>query len=61
MGIRELIIDLAKKEGIEKGKTEVIINLFAANQFTIAQIANFTNATESLVKKVRAELNKKKK
>jgi phage portal protein BeeE len=62
-GIRQfnLNVDKAKKEGVEQGKVEAIKSLLAANRFTIAQIANFANVTESLVKKVRAGLNKKQK
>ena len=53
MGVRELVLDLAEKEGIEKGKTEAIKNLLAANRFTDAEIANFAGVTEKFVLNVK--------
>jgi hypothetical protein len=57
MGIREMVLDRAKKEGIqqgfEKGKTEVVKNLLLTGEFTIVQIANFAGVTEAFVRKVK--------
>lgn len=56
MGIRELVIDLAKKEGISSGKEEVVRNLLLADRFTISEIANFANVTETFVLNVQQTL-----
>ncbi|MCF2445489.1 hypothetical protein L0657_16115 [Dyadobacter sp. CY345] len=57
MGIKELVIDLAKKEGIAKGKEEVVRNLLLAKRFTISEIANFASVTESFVLNVQQKLS----
>jgi predicted transposase/invertase (TIGR01784 family) len=68
MDIREMVLDRAKKEGLEKGreeglekglekgKTEVVKNLLSSGEFTIAKIANFAGVTEAFVRKVKKEL-----
>jgi len=56
MGIRELVIDLAKKEGIVTGKEEVVRNLLLANRFTISEIANFASVTENFVLNIQQNL-----
>jgi predicted transposase/invertase (TIGR01784 family) len=56
MGIREQVLDLAKKEGIEEGKTEFVKNLLAANRFTNSEIANFAGVTEKFVLNVQKML-----
>jgi hypothetical protein len=56
MGIREMVLDRAKKEGFEIGKTEVVKNLLSAGEFTIAKIANFAGVTEAFVRKVKKDL-----
>lgn len=40
------------KKGIEKGKAEFVKKLFAANKFTVAEIANFAGVTDAYVRKV---------
>ena len=65
MGIRELVLDMAKKEGIalgekkgiEKGKAEVVKNLLTLNKFSTLEIANFTSVTEAFVLEVKKSLN----
>jgi len=53
------------KQGIEKGAEaksyEVVENLLITGKFSISEIANFATVTEDFVKKVRADLAKKKK
>ena len=57
MSLREMVLDVVKKEGreegIEKGKIEVVQNLLKAERFTIAEIANFANVTEEFVLNVK--------
>ena len=48
-------------EGAEQKSYEVVSNLLAAGKFTISEIANFATVSEDFVKKVLADLNKKKK
>lgn len=57
MGIRELVLDLKEKEGIVKGKEEVVRNLLLAKRFTISEIANFASVTESFVLNVQQKLS----
>ena len=60
MGIREQVLDMAKKEGIalgeergiEKGKTEVVKNLIAIGKFNTEEIANFAGVDQGFVLKV---------
>jgi predicted transposase/invertase (TIGR01784 family) len=60
MGIVEMIREREIKviheagieKGIEKGKTDFVKNLFAANKFTVAEIAAFAGVTEAFVRKV---------
>jgi hypothetical protein len=56
MDIREMVLDRAKKEGIEEGKIEVVKNLLSTGEFTIAKIANFAGVTEAFVRKVKKDL-----
>jgi predicted transposase/invertase (TIGR01784 family) len=44
------------EEGRQEGKTEVVMNLLATSRFSIAEIANFANVTESFVRKVKKEV-----
>jgi predicted transposase/invertase (TIGR01784 family) len=46
-------LEKGKMEGEEKTRYEVVKNMLAANKFTIAEIANFANVTESFVRKVK--------
>ena len=56
------------EEGIEKGREEgigqksymVVKNLLAAGKFSIAEIAGFADVSEAFVKKVQADLHKRK-
>ena len=52
----EYDLELARKEAVEKGKSEVVRNLLSADKFSIAEIANFTNVTEAFVRKVKKEM-----
>lgn len=56
MGIRELVLDKAKKEGIEEGKLEVVKNLLATDRFTTVEIANFASVSEAFVLEVKKKL-----
>ena len=49
----EYDIELARKEGMEKGKSEVVRNLHSGDKFSIAEIANLANVTEVFVSKVK--------
>lgn len=53
MDIEEFLLDRAKKQGIEQGKTDVVKNLLAAGKFSIPEIANLAGVTEAFVKKVK--------
>jgi predicted transposase/invertase (TIGR01784 family) len=53
---KDILYRLGEKEGIEKGKEEVVINLLLDTDFTIAKIASLTNVTEAFVKKVKKSL-----
>jgi flagellar biosynthesis/type III secretory pathway protein FliH len=64
MGIREMVLDKAKKEGIAKGKaegkeeakSEFVKTLLALNQFTNAQIAEMVNDSEVFVETIKNTL-----
>jgi hypothetical protein len=57
MGIREMVLDRARTEGIEIGAekkgNEMIKNLLAIGKLTIAEIASIANVTEAFVRKVK--------
>lgn len=61
MGIRELVLDLAKKEGIkegitkgvEKSKAKFVKNLLKTAKFSVSEIASLADVTESFVLKVQ--------
>ena len=72
MGIREQVLDMAKKEGIalgeergiekgiergiEKGKAEVVKNLLSIGKFTTEEVSNFAGVNQDFVLKVRKTL-----
>lgn len=68
MGIRELVLDLAKKEGVKEGiakglekgikesKTEFVQNLLTTAKFSISEIASLANVTEGFVLKIQRSL-----
>ena len=64
MGIREMVLDKAKKEGIQEGKmegkeeakSEFVKTLLAMNQFTNAQIAEMINESEVFVETIKNTL-----
>jgi len=68
MGIRELVLDIAKKEGIalgekkgiekgvEKGKIEVVKNLLTIGRFNTEEIASFAGVTQAFVLEVKKTL-----
>jgi flagellar biosynthesis/type III secretory pathway protein FliH len=64
MGIREMVLDKAKKDGIAKGKaegkeeakSEFVKTLLALNQFTNAQIAEMVNDSEVFVETIKNTL-----
>lgn len=58
-GIEEGLEEGRKKgreEGREEGKSEVVKNLIVSAKFTIAEIANFANVSESFVRKIKKEI-----
>ncbi|MBE9463230.1 hypothetical protein ACFP1I_28100 [Dyadobacter subterraneus] len=65
MGIREMVLDRAKREGNNAGKKEgreesqvsIIKNLLLSNRFTTQEIANFTEVTEGFVLNVMKTMN----
>jgi len=68
MGIRELVLDLAKKEGVKEGiakglekgikesKTEFVRNLLTTEKFSISEIASLANVAEGFVLKIQKSL-----
>ncbi|WP_221394658.1 hypothetical protein [Dyadobacter sp. NIV53] len=60
MGIREQVLDIAKKEGIEKGiekgKMEVVKNLLTIGRFNTEEIASFAGVTQAFVLEVKKTL-----
>ena len=60
MGIIEAINMLTKEEGIKEGiakkSYEVVDKLLLAGKFSITEVANFANVTESFVRKVQKEI-----
>jgi ribosomal protein L10 len=58
MGIEEMVLERAKKEGLEKGKTEVVKNLILKMAMTDAQAADIAGVPVDFVKKVRKKLKK---
>lgn len=69
MGVIEVLKKQERQQGLERGlqqgveqkSYEFVVNLLAAGKFTIAEIANYATVSEDFVKKVRADLAKKKK
>ncbi|MEH6305606.1 hypothetical protein RYH73_08125 [Olivibacter sp. CPCC 100613] len=65
MGIEELMLDRATKEGIQKGEQkkskEFVENLLLEFGFTDEQAVRAAKVSIEFVQKVRAQLNKKKK
>lgn len=63
MGIEELLLDRATKEGVQQGEEkksyEVVAKLISADRFTIAEIADYAQVSINFVQKIRAELSKK--
>ncbi|WP_300596427.1 Rpn family recombination-promoting nuclease/putative transposase [Niabella sp.] len=51
MNTLDIYIEKGRKEGIEKGKEQVINNLLATGKFSVAEIAAFAGVTEAFVKK----------
>ncbi|RQP11173.1 MAG: Rpn family recombination-promoting nuclease/putative transposase [Parapedobacter sp.] len=49
------------EQGIEKGKAAVVANLLATGKFTVSEIAELVTVSEDFVKKVRTDLDKKRK
>jgi len=60
MGMTETINMLTKEEGIKEGiakkSYEVVNKLLLAGKFSITEVANFANVTESFVRKVQKEI-----
>ena len=72
MGIREMVLEKAAKEGTEKGlkqgieqgiergreesKMEFVKNLLATGKFSITEIANLANASETMVYEIKNSL-----
>jgi hypothetical protein len=52
--------ELLKSEGKLEGKAEVVANLLTSGKFTVSEIANFASVDEDFVRKVRADLGKKR-
>ena len=61
MGVIEVLKKQERQQGAEQKSYEVVGNLLAARKFTDFEIANFAMVTEEFVRKVRADLSKKKK
>jgi len=53
---RRMALEEGREEGREESKAEVVKNLLAVTTFSIAEIANFVNVTESFVRKVKKGL-----
>ena len=68
MGIREMVLEKAAKEGTEKdlkqgiergreeSKMEFVKNLLATGKFSITEIANLANASEAMVYEIKSSL-----
>lgn len=56
MGIREMVLEQAKNEGIDIAKEQIVKNLLLAKRFTAAEISNFAGVTEKFVIKIRRTL-----
>ncbi|TKT90318.1 Rpn family recombination-promoting nuclease/putative transposase [Dyadobacter frigoris] len=57
MGIREMVLERAKKEGEEKYQVSVVRNLLLTKRFTIREVSGFAEVSESFVLKVMKSLN----
>ncbi|GLU52556.1 hypothetical protein Dfri01_20170 [Dyadobacter frigoris] len=57
MGIREMVLERAKKEEREENKFSFVKNLLLAKRFTIQEIASFTDVPEGFVLTVMKSLN----
>jgi len=64
MGIEEMVLDMAKKQGMELGEErgmerrnrEVVINMLR-NDFTDEMILKIVNVTPDYIQKIKASLN----
>jgi hypothetical protein len=59
MNTLDIYIEKGRKEGIEKGKEQIVQNLISTGKFTVQEIANLGGVPEAFVKKVRSSMNKK--
>jgi len=68
MGIEELMLDRAAKQGVQRGvkqgeqkkSREFVENLLTKFDFTVEQAAEAAEVSIEFVQKIRAQLNKKK-
>lgn len=58
MGIREQVLERATKDGVEKGKAEVVINLIEKMGLSDVQVADIVGVSIGFVEKVRSEMKK---
>ena len=51
MSTLAIYIEKGRKEGIKKGKEQVVKHVLATGKFSIAEIAGFAGVTEAFVKR----------
>ncbi|MGV8094276.1 MAG: hypothetical protein AB2L24_20650 [Mangrovibacterium sp.] len=56
MGIEELLLDRAEKQGIEKNRRKIIRNLMTHTDFSDEQIAKLADVSKEYVQKLRRSL-----
>ncbi|MGV8094281.1 MAG: hypothetical protein AB2L24_20675 [Mangrovibacterium sp.] len=56
MGIEELLLDRAKKQGMEKKSRKIVLNLLTHTDFSDEQIAKLTEVSKEYVQKLRRSL-----
>ena len=56
MGIREMVLDKAKKEGIQENKSEIVKTLLIMGEFSISKIAEIVNVSEAFVERIKSTL-----
>jgi len=61
MGIEELMLDRATKQGEEKKSYEFVSNLILQTDFDDKKISNLAEVSIEFVQKIRSQLNKKNK
>ena len=51
-----MVLDKAKKEGIQENKSEIVKTLLIMGEFSISKIAEIVNVSEAFVERIKSTL-----